>query len=116
MRSMTAERSPPTPGSIRIPACWTMHARPRRRRAGRLICEPGGARRSPADASFDCVVCTFTLCSVDDQAQVMREMHRILRPGGQALFLEHGCAPDASVRGWQERIEPVWNVWLAGAI
>lgn len=67
-----------------------------------------------ADASFDCVVCTFTLCSVDDPAQVMREMRRILRPGGQALFLEHGAAPDAPVRGWQERIEPVWKRLAGG--
>jgi ubiquinone/menaquinone biosynthesis C-methylase UbiE len=66
-----------------------------------------------ADASFDCVVCTFTLCSVDDPAQVMAELSRILRPGGQTLFLEHGRAPDASVRGWQERIEPAWK-HLAG--
>jgi ubiquinone/menaquinone biosynthesis C-methylase UbiE len=67
-----------------------------------------------ADASFDCVVCTFTLCSVDDPAQVMRELSRILRPGGQTLFLEHGRAPDAGVRGWQERIEPVWKQLAGG--
>lgn len=66
------------------------------------------------DASFDCVVCTFTLCSVDDQAQVMRELRRILRPGGRALFLEHGRAPDAGVRRWQERIEPVWKRLAGG--
>ena len=66
-----------------------------------------------ADASFDCVVCTFTLCSVDDPAQVMRELWRILRPGGEALFLEHGRAPEEGVVRWQERIEPVWK-HLAG--
>lgn len=66
------------------------------------------------DASFDCVVCTFTLCSVEDPGQVMRELRRILRPGGQMLFLEHGRAPDPGVRGWQERIEPVWKK-LAGS-
>lgn len=66
-----------------------------------------------ADASFDCVVCTFTLCSVDDPVQVMHELSRILRPGGQTLFLEHGRAPDAGVLRWQERIEPVWK-HLAG--
>lgn len=66
-----------------------------------------------ADRSFDCVVCTFTLCSVDDPGQVLAELSRILKPGGQALFLEHGRAPDRGVRGWQERIEPVWK-HLAG--
>lgn len=66
------------------------------------------------DASFDCVVCTFTLCSVEDPAQVMRELRRILRPGGEALFLEHGLAPDPQVRGWQGRIEPVWKRLAGG--
>lgn len=67
-----------------------------------------------ADASFDCVVCTFTLCSVDDPARVMHEMRRILRPGGKALFLEHGRAPDSEVLTWQERIEPVWKRLAGG--
>jgi ubiquinone/menaquinone biosynthesis C-methylase UbiE len=67
-----------------------------------------------ADDSFDCVVCTFTLCSVEDPAQVMAELRRILRPGGVALFLEHGAAPDAAVHGWQQRIEPVWKRLAGG--
>jgi len=66
------------------------------------------------DASFDSVVCTFTLCSVDDPQAVIRELRRILRPGGQMLFLEHGRAPDADVRGWQDRIEPVWKRLAGG--
>ena len=61
------------------------------------------------DASFDTVLITFTLCSVDDQQQVLSEMRRVLRPGGKALFLEHGAAPDASVQKWQRRIEPLWK-------
>ncbi len=67
-----------------------------------------------ADASFDCVVCTFTLCSVDDPTQVMQEMRRILRPGGKVLYLEHGRAPDRAVVNWQERIEPVWKRLAGG--
>lgn len=66
------------------------------------------------DASFDCVVCTFTLCSVDDPAQTLREMHRILRPGGRLLYAEHGRAPDISVAKWQDRIEPVWKRLAGG--
>lgn len=62
-----------------------------------------------ADASFDTVVTTFTLCSVDDPARVLAELKRVLRPGGTALFLEHGSAPDASVQRWQRRVEPVWK-------
>jgi ubiquinone/menaquinone biosynthesis C-methylase UbiE len=61
------------------------------------------------DASFDTLLVTFTLCSVDAQPQVLSEMRRVLRPGGKVLFLEHGRAPDASVHKWQQRIEPVWK-------
>lgn len=62
-----------------------------------------------ASESFDTVLCTFTLCSVDDQKQVLAEMRRVLRPGGKILFLEHGSAPDEDVRKWQKRIEPIWK-------
>ncbi len=62
-----------------------------------------------AGDSFDTVLVTFTLCSVDDQAQVLSEMRRVLRPGGKVLFLEHGRAPDARIQNWQRRIEPMWK-------
>ncbi len=61
------------------------------------------------DAQFDTILVTFTLCSVRDQAQVLAEMRRVLRPGGKALFLEHGAAPDPGPAKWQRRIEPVWK-------
>ncbi len=66
------------------------------------------------DNSFDTCVCTFTLCSVQDPARVLSELRRILRPGGQALFLEHGRAPDAGVARWQDRIEPIWKPMAGG--
>lgn len=62
-----------------------------------------------ASAQFDTVVTTFTLCSVADQAAVLGEIRRVLKPGGTALFLEHGAAPDSGVAKWQRRIEPVWK-------
>jgi ubiquinone/menaquinone biosynthesis C-methylase UbiE len=61
------------------------------------------------DASFDTILVTFTLCSVNDQRQVLSEMRRVLRPSGKALFLEHGRAPDSGVQKWQRRIEPIWK-------
>ena len=71
---------------------------------------PGMGEAMPyADAQFDTVVVTFTLCSVQDQMQTLAEMRRVLRPGGNALFLEHGGAPDASIQKWQRRIEPIWK-------
>ena len=60
-------------------------------------------------ASFDTVVVTYTLCSVQNPALVMQELARILKPGGRMLFLEHGRAPDAAPARWQRRIEPVWK-------
>lgn len=62
-----------------------------------------------ASGSFDTVVTTFTLCSVNEPARVLAEIRRILKPDGRALFLEHGRAPDADVERWQHRIEPVWK-------
>lgn len=66
------------------------------------------------DRSFDTVVCTFTLCSVQDPERVLSEMKRVLRPGGTALFLEHGRAPDPGVAKWQDRIEPIWKPLAGG--
>lgn len=66
------------------------------------------------DATFDTVVCTYTLCSVEDPAKVLSELHRILKPGGQLLFLEHGLSPDAGVAKWQRRIEPWWKPAMGG--
>lgn len=67
-----------------------------------------------ADESFDCVVCTFTLCSVADQTQTLVELRRILKPGGRLLYAEHGRAPDPAVETWQRRIEPLWKRLAGG--
>lgn len=62
------------------------------------------------DDSFDTIVCTWTLCSIPNVYRALREMHRVVQPGGRFFFVEHGLAPDESVRGWQRRIEPLWKV------
>lgn len=62
-----------------------------------------------ASGSFDTVVTTFTLCSVQDPVAALSEAKRVLRPGGKLLFVEHGLAPDAAPAKWQGRIEPVWK-------
>jgi len=70
----------------------------------------GAAERLPFDAgAFDCIVCTYTLCSVADPAGALAEARRVLKPGGRFLFSEHGLAPDEGVQRWQRRIEPLWK-------
>lgn len=61
------------------------------------------------DGSVDTVLMTYTLCSIADTAAALRQMRRVLRPGGELIFCEHGAAPDASVRRWQDRLNPVWK-------
>ena len=71
---------------------------------------PGVAEALPfTNGSFDCVVTTFTLCSVQDPVAALAEARRVLKPGGRLLFVEHGRAPDHSAALWQGRIEPLWK-------
>ncbi len=64
--------------------------------------------------TFDSVVSTWTLCSIDDVAKALREIHRVLRPGGRLFFLEHGLSDDAGVRRWQNLLNPVQRVLGCG--
>jgi len=92
------------------------------RRARRRIEQTGieidqrllGSERLPfEDGAFDCVVSTFTLCSIEDVGQALREVYRVLKGGGKFLFLEHGISPQPNVQKWQHRLNRL-HTRLAG--
>jgi SAM-dependent methyltransferase len=67
----------------------------------------GGEELPFEDRAFDCVVSTWTLCSVREVGRALGEVHRVLRPGGRFIFLEHGLSGDPRVRKWQKRLNPI---------
>jgi SAM-dependent methyltransferase len=63
-----------------------------------------------SDGEFDAVVSTLVLCSVADPPRALEEIHRVLKPGGRLVFIEHVAAQDGSSRlRWQRRLEPLWK-------
>ena len=66
------------------------------------------------DASFDSVVSTWTLCSIRNAEQALREGFRGLKPGGRFFFLEHGLSHEPAVRRWQNALTPVQRLVADG--
>jgi len=62
----------------------------------------------------DTVVVTYSLCTIPDPIAALKEMRRILKPGGDILFCEHGMAPDVKTAKWQKRIDPFWSKIAGG--
>jgi SAM-dependent methyltransferase len=91
-------------------------ARRRSKRAGIDVELVGlSAERIPYDdRSFDTVLVTYALCTITDPVAALKEMRRVLRPGGRLLLCEHGQAPDNSVRRWQARLTPLWSKLAGG--
>jgi SAM-dependent methyltransferase len=83
----------------------------RRIAASRIAVEPvalvNGRDLPLADGSFDTVVSTWTLCSIADVAHALAEIRRVLAPGGEFLFIEHGRSPEPRVALWQDRLNPI---------
>jgi ubiquinone/menaquinone biosynthesis C-methylase UbiE len=91
------------------------HARRRAAASGRKVAlQVGDAHRLEfPDASFDTVVCTFSLCAIPDERRAVAEMWRVLRPGGQLRLADHVVSTSAPVRLAQRLLELV-TVPMAG--
>jgi ubiquinone/menaquinone biosynthesis C-methylase UbiE len=62
-----------------------------------------------ASESVDTALVTYALCTIPETAPALREIARVLCPGGRLVFCEHGLAPEANVRKWQQRVTPLWK-------
>jgi SAM-dependent methyltransferase len=78
------------------------------------LVEAGGERLPFPDQSFDTVALTLVLCTAPDPAGVLREVSRVLKPGGTFLFLEHVRSEDPKLARWQDRLHGPWYLFGDG--
>jgi len=110
---------PPTVTSL-VALDPTLALRPRVARrcaAARMpvTCVQGTAERLPFEnARFDCVVTTWTLCSIPDVVGALRHIQRVLKPGGHYVFLEHGRSDDPRLAWWQDLYNPLHKCLAGG--
>lgn len=91
------------------PALLRLAVQASRRSATEAELIEGTAEDLPLEnASVDCAIASWTLCSVSDPHRALAEIRRVLRPGGFLAFVEHGLAPEPRIRRWQRWLTPVW--------
>jgi ubiquinone/menaquinone biosynthesis C-methylase UbiE len=73
-----------------------------------------GEKLPMADATFDTVVSTWTLCSIKDVESAISEIYRVLKPGGKFLFIEHGLSIEPKIQTWQHRLTPIQKIIADG--
>ena len=81
-----------------------LERRVRRHAPGALVLRAPAEDLPFADDVFDVAVSTLVLCTVDDQPRALRELRRVLRPGGALLFIEHVRAQQPRLARWQDRL------------
>lgn len=67
-----------------------------------------------ADNTFDSIISTWTLCSIEKVEQAVQEIYRVLKPGGKFFFIEHGLSHESSIQIWQNRLTPVQKIIADG--
>jgi len=78
------------------------------------LLQRGAAGIPLADDSVDTVLLTFTLCTIPAIDAALTQIRRVLKPGGEVIFCEHGKAPDSAVQRWQNRLNPLWKRCFGG--
>ena len=74
-----------------------------------------GAEEIPLESkSFDSILVTYTLCSIENLDDSMKEIRRVIKDDGTLFFCEHGIAPDLKTKKWQNRINPLWGKLFGG--
>jgi len=66
------------------------------------------------DNSINAIVSTYTLCSIKEIISALKEIYRVLKPGGKYYFLEHGLADNPKTQKWQHKLNPLQNIWADG--
>lgn len=67
-----------------------------------------------ADHTFNSVVSTWTLCSIENVEQALKEIYRVLKPGGRFFFIEHGLSNEPNAQVWQNRLTPLQKIIAGG--
>ena len=67
-----------------------------------------------SENTFDSVVSTWTLCSIQQVDQALQEIRRVLKPNGRFFFIEHGLSPEPNIQVWQHRLTPIQKVIADG--
>jgi Methylase involved in ubiquinone/menaquinone biosynthesis len=102
---LDSERLLPARVKRRMDACRARH----------IVTTQTTAERLPFEsATFECVVSTFTLCTIPDVAAALAEIRRVLKPDGRFHFAEHGRSDSRSIARWQDRLNPIQQWWACG--